>query len=309
MNKKIGVALVALALIIPTTANAALKNTTTSIPAIAILDTGIDTTLPAFQGRIVDEVCILERNSCPNGQSFMEGPGAAYVSPKFISQNGFEHGTQMSWVAATTNQNMNIVFVRIIGNNPDGSRQVATEAAVYNGLQWVIDNKDRLNIQAVSMAQAHHVLLSGTDYCPKTPITQSKVQTLTNAGVPVFFPAGNGRDYSRIDWPACIPESISIGATMPTNEIAIYSNNDYKLLDFFALGTLVAYGPGNVKANIAGTSASVQIAAANWIAIKSAKPNYTYAQIYDLIKRTAIKTSNSKVTSGLLINLNGALNG
>jgi hypothetical protein len=309
MNKKIITALVALTLVLPSTANAALKNRTLPAPTLAILDTGIDTSLPIFKDRIVAEVCILETKSCPNGQAFMEGPGAASVPSNLINLNGFDHGTQMAYVAANANPDLKIVFVKIIGQNPSGSRQLAGEATVYNALQWVLDNKDRLNIQAVSMAQAHHNLLIGTDYCPKTPITESKVKALVSAGIPVFFPAGNARDYVRIDWPACIPDSIAVGATMPTGEIAIYSNNDNNLIDFFALGTMVVYGPGNVKANIAGTSGSVQNAAANWIQIKSAKPSLTYQQMYDLIKRTAKPTFNSKVKSGFLIDPIGAING
>ena len=309
MNKKIALALVAITLVLPSTANAALKNTLVPAPTLAILDTGIDTSLPIFKDRIVTEVCILDRNACPNGKTFMEGTGAATIPSNLINLNGFDHGTLMAYIAANSNPDLKIVFVKIIGQNPSGSRQLAGESAVYNALQWVLDNKDRLNIQAVSMAQAHHNLLVGTDYCPKTPITESKVKALVNAGIPVFFPAGNTRDYVRIDWPACLPDSISIGATMPTQEIAIYTNNDSNLLDFFALGTMVAYGPNNVKTNVAGTSASVQVAAANWIQVKSAKPSLSYQQIYDLIKKTATPTRNSKINSGLLINPIGAING
>jgi len=314
MNKKIITALVALTLVLPTTATAAVKknisNKTMQTPTIAILDTAIDMSQQKIKDRVIYEVCILEFPVCPNGTSKMEGPGAATMAPAKLMLSGFDHGTQMTSVAIQTNPNVNIVFIRIIANRADGSREYTSEASVYNALQWVIENQAKFNIQAVSMSQGHHVLgAAGTDYCPKTLMTQSKIQTLNSLGIGVFFPAGNARDYVRIDWPACIPESIAMGATMPTNEVAIYTNHDSALTDFFALGTLSSTGVNGAKVNIAGTSASVQAGAVAWATVKSAKPNLSYDQIYALLAKTSISTKNSKITGGKLINVQGALNG
>lgn len=314
MNKKIITALVALTLVLPTTATAAVKknisNKTMQTPTIAILDTAIDMSQQKIKDRVIYEVCILEFPVCPNGTSKMEGPGAATMDPAKLMLSGFDHGTQMTSVAIQTNPNVNIVFIRIIANRADGSREYTSEASVYNALQWVIENQAKFNIQAVSMSQGHHVLgAPKTDYCPKTLMTQSKIQTLNSLGIGVFFPAGNARDYVRIDWPACIPESIAMGATMPTNEIAIYTNHDSVLTDFFALGTLSSTGVNGAKVNIAGTSASVQAGAVAWATVKSAKPNLSYDQIYALLAKTSISTKNSKITGGKLINVQGALNG
>lgn len=311
MNKKILTALAAIILIIPATAHAAsLQNKTVAQPTIAILDTAIDTSLPIFKDRIAYEVCITQFNGCPGGSSLMEGLNSATMPSDLISKNGFDHGTQMASLAVAANPNVKIVFVRIIGSTSTGLRQVAGEPTVVNGLNWVLQNKDKFNIQAVSMSQAHHNLgPAGTDYCPKTPNTELKINELASAGIPVFVPAGNNRDYVRIDWPACIKSSIAVGAVMPTNEVAIYSNFDPNLVDFFALGTTRAILPGGKTINVAGTSASTVIAATQWATIKSAKPQLTYSEIYDLISRTSIPTNNSKVSGGKLINLNGALGG
>jgi hypothetical protein len=308
MNKKITTALVAILLVVPSASHAALKNTTIE-PTLAILDTAIDTSLPAFKDKIAQEVCLLERGPCPNGTTFMEGPGAASMPSDLISKNGFGHGTEMAYIAIANNPNMKIVFIRIIGNNPDGIRQTATEAAVYTALQWVIDNKDKYNIKAVTMAQSMKSRSTDVDYCQKTPITQSKIQSLVSINVPVFLPAGNDFDYKRLNWPACLPESIAIGATMPSKAVAVYTNYDVNLIDFFAQGTTITYGPKNVKVPVAGTSASIQSAAASWIALSSAKPGLTYGQMYDLISRTSTPASNSKIKGAKLINLQAALNG
>ncbi len=312
MNKKILTALAAITLAIPTiSANAAsLQNKNVAYPTIAILDTALDTSLPIFKDRILFEACVTQWASCPNGQFEMEGPGSSVLKPEWISKNGFDHGTHMASVAISANPNVKIVFVRIIGANANGLRQASGEATVYNALDWVIKNKDRFNIQAVSMSQGHSALRNpGAKYCPTTPITESKINTLMNAQVPVFFPTGNARDYSKIDWPACIPAAIAIGATMPAETIAIYSNHDPLLTDFFALGQLKATGPGGKIVNMGGTSSANVIAATQWATIKASKPHLTYSQIYDLISKTAKPTFNSKITGGKLINMTGALNG
>lgn len=311
MNKKLISALAAITILIPASAQAAsLQNKTVSSPTLAILDTALDTSLPIFKDRILFEACVTQWSSCPNGLSEMEGTNSSTLPASVMSKNGFEHGTQMASLAIATNPDIKIVFVRIVGANSNGLRQATGEATVYNALDWVIRNKDRFNIQSVSMSMGHTALRNtGSDYCPKTPITESKIKTLKDLNVPVFFPTGNNRDTQRVDWPACIPSSVAIGATMPAGTVAIYSNHDPLLTDFFALGTTRATTTGGAIVNVAGTSASAVIAATSWATVKSAKPNLTYDQIYNLISATSKTTFNSKVVGGKLINLQGALNG
>lgn len=291
MLKKWSIALILISLVLPPAANAGLKNQLDPTPAIAILDTGIDTSLPAFQGKIIQEVCILEWTTCPNGKSFMEGKGAASMPVDLITKNGFDHGTFMASVFLATNPDVNVVFIKIIGNTSTSLRQVAGEAAVYNALNWVRDNAAKYNIKAVSMSQGNHNLLtSGTDYCPSTPTTRKSLKDLLAMQIPVFFPAGNGHDYLRLDWPACIDDSISVGYVDQQNEISISSNNDVNKLDFFAPGFFSIAGPGNIVKNISGSSAAIQVAAAQWIKLQSAKPSYSYDQLLDSFRSSAVST-------------------
>ena len=316
MNKKIITALVAFTLALPITANAApkvnLKSTALSAPTVAILDTAIDMSQSKFQNSVVQEVCLIEiffdsTARCPNGLTSMEGPGAATLPKDKLALGGFDHGTLMADQALQTNPNVKIVFIRIIGQRENGAREYTNEATVYNALQWVINNQSKFNIQSVAMAQGSHALgAAGTDYCPKTPTTVEKVKALNALNVGVFFPAGNNSDYLRVDWPSCIPETISMGATMPTESIAPYSNYD-KLVDFYARGTTVLYGLGGQKTNFAGSSASVLVGATSWATIKSVKPELNYTEIYNLISKTSKVTLSSRVPSGKLIDLGKAI--
>lgn len=56
------------------------------------------------------------------------------------------------------------------------------------------------------------------------------------------------RDLSRLSWPACINDSISIGMSDQYEQIDNYSNFDKDRLDFYALGNMqVAIPGGSVK--------------------------------------------------------------
>lgn len=309
MNKKLIKALVAASISISATIQVAPMAQANSVPVIAILDTALDTSLPIFKDRVIHEVCILEWNSCPNGTSFMEGPGSAVLPLNIMSSNGFDHGTQMASIAVDLNSKIEIVFIRIIGSTAYGNRQPTGETTVNNALNWVLKNKDKYNIKSVAMSQGHHNLGPvGTDYCPSTPNTKNLLASLASSGVATFFPAGNSRDYARLDWPACITESISIGWVDQNLNISPNGNFDKNKLDFYALGDARVLVPGGGFKNTAGSSISVQVAATTWALLKNKYPIYTNDQIFDLLSQTSTKVSGTNGQFGKLINVYMSLN-
>ncbi|NBT11804.1 MAG: hypothetical protein EBT24_12660 [Betaproteobacteria bacterium] len=312
--KKLITALVAITLIslsLPAQANrSGLKNTTVSTPTLAILDTALDTSIPAIKSKLIGEVCILDWNTCPNGSKFMEGDGSSSIVPsKCIATRDFNHGTQMASIAIANNPNLNILFVRIVGNTKDCYRQTTGVNTVPNALKWVYENKDKYNIKAISMSQGHHNLLKSTNYCPVSNVDYW-VDWFSKSNIPVFFPAGNGRDYLRIDWPACVPGSVSVGGVEMENPLRVSFNSNYdrNLLDIYApISSRVTF-PGGSEGNGYGTSVSVQIAAAQWLALSSSKSNLTITQMIDLIKKTGIPVTNSVKSDGIFFDLNKAIN-
>lgn len=308
MNKKIITAVIALLIILPSIykANA---NTSSVTPTVAVLDTALDINVNTLQGKVVHEVCILEWNNCPNGKNFQEGLRSSYIPLKFFNKNGFEHGTQMVSVLTEANPDIKVVFVRIIGHDSIGLRQASNETTLVNALDWVINNKDRFNIQAVAMSQGQNNFLSSTKYCPNTPRTAEKIKSLVGMGIPVFLPTGNAKDYKRINWPACLDDSISVGAVTDYNEIPVWSNIDTSKVDLHAPGFASAMRPTSQRVNISGTSVSVQIAAAQWMLLKKAKPGLTYSQLLDRIKATSTQVFNPVGLTGLMINIKAAING
>lgn len=277
---------------------------------VAILDTAIDTSLPIFKDKIVQEVCILEWSSCPNGSNFMEGPGSAVMSPSLISKNGFDHGTKMAYTSVITNPNIKIVFVRIIGATADGTRQVANEVTFLNALKWVSLNKDKYNIQAVALSQAFYSPSNAINYCPSTPLTETAIRDLVSVNIPVFTSAGNNRDLARIAWPACISSSIAISATAYGDSAAIYTNFDKNLTDYFAMGTANVITAGGKTVTETGTSISTQVAAALYMHLRVKNPTYSYSQMIALLDTKSVQTVGKKaVAKGKLLTKEVVLNG
>jgi len=273
-------------------------------PVLAILDTAIDTSVPILKDKIVGEVCILEWALCPNGANFQEGPGSASMPADLIVKNGFDHGTFMATTAVNSNPNIKILFIKIIANTSAGLRKPTGESTISAALFWVKENAAKYNIKAVSLSQGSSGLLgkAGTQYCPTFPRTVSAVQSLNAMNVPVFSAVGNARDYSRIDWPSCIPDVVAVGAVDQIKEIASYSNNDPSLTDFFALGSMPGVGPNNVLKNIAGTSPATQVAAATYLKLMESS-GQSGSQLIDTMKANASSTSGRQGTFKKLITL------
>lgn len=276
-------------------------------PVLAILDTAIDTSVPVLKDKVVGEVCILEYALCPNGTNFQEGTGAASMPAELIVKNGFDHGTFMATTAVKSNPNLKILFVKIIANTSAGLRKPAGESTISAALFWVKENALKYNIKAVSLSQGSRGMLgnAGTQYCPTFTRTISAVQSLNSMNIPVFSAVGNSRDYSRIDWPSCIPEVVAVGAVDQIGEIASYSNNDSALLDFFALGNMPAVGPGNISKNIAGTSSATQVAAASYLSLSSTTGK-SGTELINIMSSNATKTVGRQGSFNKLISMSFA---
>ena len=158
------------------------------------------------------------------------------------------------------------------------------------------------------MSQGHHNLTRLADYCPSTPNTKNLLISLTNSGVATFFPSGNSRDYSRLDWPACIQESISVGWSDQYEGISLNGNFDKDRLDFYALGNVRVTLPGGTVRNGAGSSISTQVLATTWALLKSKYPTYSQQQLIDLISNSSTQIRGSRGQFGKLVNINTALN-
>lgn len=204
MKRIIALLVVSLAALVISPASANAQKT------LVIIDSGINTELDWVKRSLVEEVCIIEYGTCPNGQKFMTGPGAAHVRYQDVKHSAMHHGSQMYSVAVQVDPNVRVVFIRIVGMSAKGFANSYTMRSVQQAMEWVDVNAARLNVGAVSMSIGRSYKEVG---CPIEANFQTIVQKLNAAGVVVVASAGNGGNRVKVDYPACTPEVISVGAT------------------------------------------------------------------------------------------------
>jgi hypothetical protein len=280
---------------------------TTPQKSLVIIDTGFDTSLPVIRDAVIYEVCTLSWSLCPNGRTFQEGPGSATLPASGISTGNMSHGTQMATIAMKTNPGQKIVLLRLVAFNARGERLLVYESTIIQVFKWIASKREELNIGAVAMAQGHQPTLAAKNYCPRVKELEKILLDLKVKNVPVFFPAGNASNKSRIDWPACIPVSMAIGALDTKGEIASYSNYDRNLVDFYVIGTAPALMPGGSETSATGTSVSTLIAASYWMNVANQKPELTAPAISQLFRDAGRIVFDSKLRYGREMQLQGVL--
>ena len=236
---------------------------------LVIIDSGINTQLPWAKAAVVEEACFIEFGNCPNNLAKMVGPGAASLDPKLVVDKAMSHGTQMASVAVATNPNVKIVFIRIVGMSAKGYANTYTTKAVTLALEWVAANADRLNVGAISVSVGRVYKEAA---CPisSDPKLQPLIIELAAKNIPTVIATGNNSDQNKINYPACIPQAIAVGATdtpytMKQVTGIVYpillTSNSGPDLDLYALGRAATTDINGVTSVSIGTSnATVSVA-------------------------------------------------
>ena len=232
---------------------------------LVIIDSGIAADLPWVQQMLVDEACFIEYGKCPNGQSTMFGKGAAALQVSRIKDKAMSHGTQMASVAYEIDPSTKLVMIRIVGMSEKGFANSYTTRAVTKALNWVNENAERLNVGAVSLSVGRSYKEAS---CPIEAELQAQVRNLLTRNIPVIAATGNGSNKLKVDYPACVPEVIAVGATDRRYTVKAIQGWVYPImlisnqgpdLDLYALGrytTTDAFGQKSVSMGTSSATAA-----------------------------------------------------
>jgi len=236
---------------------------------LVIIDSGINTQLPWAKAAVVEEACFIEYGSCPNNLASMVGPGAASLDPKLVVDKAMSHGTQMASVAVAANQNVKIVFIRIVGMSAKGYANTYTTKALSQAMEWVAANAARLNVGAISVSLGRVYKEAA---CPvlAEPKLQSQIVGLAAINIATVISAGNNSDQTKINYPACIPQGIAVGATDTPYTVKQVVGTVYPImlisnssadLDLYALGRAATTDvQGNTTVTLGTSNATVLVA-------------------------------------------------
>jgi len=285
---------------------------------IAIIDSGFDTTIPQLQGKVVAEACFAgdATQSCPDGTSQMIGTGSATITPAYANTNNFQHGTLMASIAAQVAPGAKFVLIRIGQLLSSGAMRLSAVDQV-KALTWLAANQSTFHIASVSLSLGAYA----SPLCMPSAIANDKIdaeeKVLNAMGVPVFYAAGNNDSTTNVDYPACLPDSIAIGALGNSPQAPVvpyleglpanYSNATSKIA-FWTSGTWKAVNPGGSVVLTQGTSNANAAMNGFWADVKEANPSATMAQELAAFNSTASTFTATGVSNGLRVEAQAAAN-
>lgn len=251
--------------------------------AVAIVDSGVESSHPFLQNRVLDGACFSFNNSCPGNQKRAFGVDAGQPC---IGNTGCFHGTHVAGIVAGAQAEFtgvapqaNLLAVNVF--SVAGQRMGSRDSDIMQALEWVYDNAEKHNIAAVNMS------LGGgrfTQTCNDSPIKRF-VDLLAEKEVVTVVAAGNEGFTDAVASPACITEVLTVGAIDPVGRISNYSNS-YSALDLVAPGSEIKSSGLNGRYVVSsGTSMAAPQVAGAIALLRSAFPNATAEQLSRAVKR------------------------
>ena len=272
---------------------------------IAVLDTGVDKEHVFLRGKVDPhlEICILNDLGCPNGNDIQLGSGAA--------KDHDGHGTHVAGIAAGNAYTIDGVTGTILSGTAPDSRLLPMRLIDSQNRGWISEVAAGLEIAIfindVGLARIASINLSignfsyYEDYCdPDYPLLASIINNLYNKNIPVTTSAGNERqgvpggyfyqgDPTRgLPAPACIRNTVAVGASDANDFIAGYSNHNH-MIDVIAPGSGILsadYRRNNSFVSWSGTSMAAPQVAGAFALMKSAMPSATVDQMLRALKNT-----------------------
>lgn len=258
---------------------------------LAIIDTAINSDI---HPSVVYEACFTVSKSmaCPNGQTFMEGKGAAKSPfPASINSNTY-HGDSMVKAALAVNPNLKVVFVRVADVNSAGNT-LMLPASLIAAVDWVSKNASKHSIDAVSIslsgvnatfdiANATNKVVTASPFCSNQSVISS-VSALTLQNIPTFASTGNNGSKDIVGFPACIPGVIGVGALSAQTDgstlIGETATNRGPGLDMVASGNINITKYNGSPTTLSGSSGANVVSASTYV------KNNTYATADEYIAK------------------------
>ena len=187
---------------------------------VAIVDSGVDCTLPDFAGRIVAEKTFVGGNPCVD----TEGHGT-FVAGEIAANLGTQGIVGIAWTAQ-------LLVAKVV--TPDGTIPLVAEAAA---IRWAVDNGARvINLSLGGVRDPQNA-----ERDTYSALEASAIAYAYSKGAVLVAAVGNGDEAPSTPWPyasypAALPHVIGVSALTRSGNVADFSDRDAVFNDISAPG-------------------------------------------------------------------------
>ena len=251
--------------------------------SVAVLDTGVDFTNPAF-------------GSClaPGASPDCKVVVAQDVAPDDGSLDDNGHGTNVAGIVLGVAPGARVIALDVFRQEAEGL--VAFDTDILSAIDWVIENQATHNIVAMNLSLGgglSSTVCDGSAY--NTPFSRAR-----SAGIIPVVAAGNDGDPFQISYPACTPGAVRVGAvydatmgpkfcdlSTSTDQITCFSNSASFL-------TVLAPGSEILAAGItmSGTSQATPHVAGAVAVLSQVASDLTPDQIENILSTTGASVTD-----------------
>jgi hypothetical protein len=296
---------------------------------VAILDTGVDKTHPFLTDKVVAEACFsttrprpvpenpnlrFTNTACPGGGAIERGAGTGVP----CAGTGCDHGTHVSGIVAGKNDTQSgiapdakliaiQVFSLISDNGTDTpcanrnpSEASPCTTAFTSDLVRGLNEVRRLSRDHKIVA-ANMSLGGGrfTGSCNALDtLAGTAIRRLLEAGIATVIASGNDGWTDAANFPACITDSIAVGAIDKSDVISSFSDSS-PIVDLLAPGVNINSSvTGGGFANFDGTSMATPHVAGALAALRSHKTDARIASMLNALRLTGKPITDGRSTCG-----------
>jgi len=293
--------------------------------AVAILDTGVDSSHSFLTGKVVAEACFSTTGSgegggvatgvtpaaeqyftlCPNGLDSQIGPGAGINCSGY---SGCYHGTHVAGIAAGSSSSLHgvakdasIVAIQVFSRS-SSNQLAAFDSDIVEALDYIYGKlrnslPNNIAIASINMSLGGGLFDSLRDCDLANPAFKLAVDNLRAVGIATVIAAGNNGNTGGISYPGCISSVISVGATNDNDQVASFSDRA-SWLSVFAPGVSIYSSVPGGFANLSGTSMATPHVAGAIAVLKSRAPQASVDELVAALVNNgvAIKDNSSGFT-------------
>ncbi|MFA5141889.1 MAG: S8 family serine peptidase [Candidatus Woesearchaeota archaeon] len=170
----------------------------------------------------------------------------------------------------------NLVSIKALDSSGDG-----WGSDIMTGIDWCVNNSERLNISVISMSIGGGSYTSSCDW--DDPLLGASIDAASAKGIAVVVASGNSGSSTTISSPACMANAIPISAVTDSDTIASFSNRN-NLVKLFAPGVgIISTQLGGGFVSMQGTSMATPHAAGAFALLKQYNSSLSPFEIENIL--------------------------